>query len=90
MHLSRHIFEQWVWSILKFALLNLDAQCGRQKIVFSGLFTHLLSFSIFDCSKVPYLYLWRGMLCKLENDFYSFVGFQCEYLRTQKLGDFFL
>ena len=35
-----------------------------------------------------YLDLWRGMLCKIENDFYSLVAFQCEYLRTQKLGNF--
>ena len=35
-----------------------------------------------------YLDLWRGMLCKIENDFYSLVGFHCEYLRTQKLGSF--
>ena len=34
-----------------------------------------------------YLDLWRGMLCKIENDFYSLVGFHCEYLRTQKLGN---
>ena len=77
------------------------------------LVAHLLSFSIFDCSKVSkccflskiitlsrqfwtlgvaslrfYLDLWRGMLCKIENDFYSIVGFHCEYLRTQKLGNF--
>ena len=32
-----------------------------------------------------YLDLWRGMLCKIENGFYSLVGFHCEYLRTQKL-----
>ena len=32
-----------------------------------------------------FLDLWRGMLCKTENDFYSFVGFHCEYLRTQNL-----
>ena len=32
-----------------------------------------------------YLDLWRGMLCKIENDFYSLVGFHCKYLRTQKL-----
>ena len=31
--------------------------------------------------------LWRGMLCKIENDFYSLVGFHCEYLKTQKLGN---
>ena len=30
----------------------------------------------------------RGMLCKTENDFYSLVGFHCEHLRTQKLGNF--
>ena len=35
-----------------------------------------------------YLDLWRGMLCKIENDFYSIVRFHCEYLRTQKLGNF--
>ena len=34
-----------------------------------------------------YLDLWRGMLCKIENDFYSLVGFHCEYLRTQNLGN---
>ena len=34
-----------------------------------------------------YLDLWRGMLCKIENDFYSLVGFHCEYLKTQKLGN---
>ena len=34
-----------------------------------------------------YLDIWRGMLCKIENDFYSLVGFHCEYLRTQKLGN---
>ena len=34
-----------------------------------------------------YLDLWRGMLCKIENVFYSLVGFDCEYLRTQKLGN---
>ena len=34
-----------------------------------------------------YLDLWWGMLCKIENDFYSLVGFHCEYLRTQKLGN---
>ena len=32
-----------------------------------------------------YLDLWRGMLCKIENDFHSLVGFHCEYLRTQTL-----
>ena len=32
-----------------------------------------------------YLDIWRGMLCKIENDFYSLVGFHCEYLSTQKL-----
>ena len=32
-----------------------------------------------------YLDLWRGMLWKIENDFYSLVRFHCEYLRTQKL-----
>ena len=32
-----------------------------------------------------YLDLWRGMLCKIENDFYSIVGFHCEYLGTQTL-----
>ena len=77
------------------------------------LVAHLLSSSIFDCSKVPkccfltkiitlsrhsfltvgvaslrfYLDLWRGMLYKIENDFYSLVGFHCEYLRNQKLGN---
>ena len=35
-----------------------------------------------------YLDLWRGMLCKIENDFYSLVGFHYKYLRTQKLGNF--
>ena len=35
-----------------------------------------------------YLDLWRGMLWKKENDFYALVGFHCEYLRTQKLGNF--
>ena len=35
-----------------------------------------------------YLDLWRGMLCKIENDFYSLFGFHCEYLRTQNLGSF--
>ena len=35
-----------------------------------------------------YLDLWRGMLWKIENDFYSLVGFHCEYLRTQKLASF--
>ena len=34
-----------------------------------------------------HLDLWRGMLCKIKNDFYSLVGFHCEYLRTQKLGN---
>ena len=34
-----------------------------------------------------YLDLWRGMLCKIENDIYSLVGFHWEYLRTQKLGN---
>ena len=34
-----------------------------------------------------YLDLWRGMLYKIENDFYSLAGFHCEYLRTQKLGN---
>ena len=34
-----------------------------------------------------YLELWRGMFCKLENDFYSLVGFHCDYLRTQNLGN---
>ena len=34
-----------------------------------------------------YLDLWRGMLCKIENDFYSLAGFHCKYLRTQKLGN---
>ena len=34
-----------------------------------------------------YLDLWRGMLCKLENDFCSIFGFHCEYLRTEKLGN---
>ena len=34
-----------------------------------------------------YLDLWRGVLCKIEDDF-SLVGFYCEYLRTQKLGNF--
>ena len=34
-----------------------------------------------------YLDLWRGILCKTENDFYSLVGFYCEYLRTQILGN---
>ena len=72
------------------------------------LVAHLLSVSIFDCSKIPkclffnqnnnfkqtqfwtvcmaslrfYLDLRRGMLYKIENDFY------CEYLKTQKLGKF--
>ena len=32
-----------------------------------------------------YLDLWRGMLCKIENDFYLLVDFHCEYLKTQKL-----
>ena len=31
--------------------------------------------------------LWRDMLCKIENDFYSLFGFHCEYLRTQNLGN---
>ena len=35
-----------------------------------------------------YLDIWRGMFCKIENDFYSLVGFHCEYLRTQKLENF--
>ena len=35
-----------------------------------------------------YLDLYRVMLRKIENDFYSLVGFHCEYLRTQKLGNF--
>ena len=30
--------------------------------------------------------LWRGTLWKIENDFYSLVGFHCEYLKTQKFG----
>ena len=34
-----------------------------------------------------YLDLWRDMLCKIENDFYSLVSFHCEYLRTQNLGN---
>ena len=34
-----------------------------------------------------YLDLWRAMLCKIENDFYSLAGFHCEYLRTQNLGN---
>ena len=34
-----------------------------------------------------YLDLWRGMLCKIENDFDSLVGFHCKYLSTQKLKD---
>ena len=76
---------------------------------------HLLSFSMFDCSKLPkkllfnqnnnfeqtqfwtvgvaslrfYLGLWRDMLWKIEIDFYSVFGFHYEYLRTQKLRDFF-
>ena len=29
--------------------------------------------------------LWRGMMRKIEDDFYSLAGFHCEYLRTQKL-----
>ena len=36
-----------------------------------------------------YLYIWDGMLRKIENDFYSIFSFHCEYLRTQKLRDFF-
>ena len=36
-----------------------------------------------------YLDLWRSMLFKTENDFYSLVGFHCEYLRTQNLGNIF-
>ena len=35
-----------------------------------------------------FLDLWRGMLRKIENVFYSLIGFNCEYLRTQKLGNF--
>ena len=35
-----------------------------------------------------YLDLYRVMLWKIENDFYSLVGFHCEYLRTQKLENF--
>ena len=27
------------------------------------------------------------MLCKIENDFYSLVGFDYEYFRTQKFGN---
>ena len=34
-----------------------------------------------------FLDLWWGMLCKIENVFYSLVGFHCEYLRTQNLGN---
>ena len=34
-----------------------------------------------------YLDLWRGILCKTENDFHSLLGFYCEYLRTQILGN---
>ena len=34
-----------------------------------------------------YLDLWTSMSCKTESDFYSLVGFHCEYLRTQKLGN---
>ena len=34
-----------------------------------------------------YLYIWEGMLCKIENDFYSVFGFRCKYLRTQNLGN---
>ena len=34
-----------------------------------------------------YLDLWRGMLCKIKNDFYSLVGVHYEYLRTHKLGN---
>ena len=34
-----------------------------------------------------YLNLWRRTLCKIENVFYSLVGFHCEYLRTQNLGN---
>ena len=35
-----------------------------------------------------FLDLWRGMLCKIENVFYSLVGFHCEYLGAQKPGNF--
>ena len=36
-----------------------------------------------------YLDLWRVMLYKIENDFYSLVGFHYEYLRAQELGNLF-
>ena len=32
-----------------------------------------------------YLNLWRDMLCKIENDFYSLGDFPCEYLRIKNL-----
>ena len=35
-----------------------------------------------------YLDLWRGILHKVENEFYSLVYFHGEYLRTQKLENF--
>ena len=35
-----------------------------------------------------YLDLYRVMLRKIENDFYSLVGFHCEYVGTQKLENF--
>ena len=35
-----------------------------------------------------FLDLWWGMLCKIENVFYSLVGFHCEYFGAQKPGNF--
>ena len=34
--LSRHSFEKWAWSVLKFSCFNRDAQFIRQKMVFVG------------------------------------------------------
>ena len=50
MHLSRHTFELWAWSILKFAYLT-EMHSVEDREWF--LVAHLLCFSIFDCSKVP-------------------------------------
>ena len=50
MHLSRHSFKQWAWSILNLLYLT-DMHSVEDRKWF--LVAHLLSFSMSDCSKVP-------------------------------------